>query len=170
MDTLTFRAPILLRHLTFSEQRKIPISEIDLEKVLTGLDMSYEEVLPLPPLSQSQPHTPPRSLLPHKQILIPRCGYSNSLPHYLRIISKTNPPSLVRRPVHPPRLRLLRPNKRHRPPNRPPSNKGTQIHRKNPLLKSNRHNQTPPPRTVSLCRRPGIIPKSTGRGSGRVGD
>ena len=43
MDTLTFRTPILLRHLTFSEQRKIPISEIDLEKVLTGLDMSYEQ-------------------------------------------------------------------------------------------------------------------------------
>jgi flap endonuclease-1 len=44
MDTLTFRTPILLRHLTFSEQRKVPISEIDLEKVLTGLDMPYEEV------------------------------------------------------------------------------------------------------------------------------
>jgi flap endonuclease-1 len=46
MDTLTFKTPILLRHLTFSEQRKIPISEIDLDKVLTGLDLSYEEVLP----------------------------------------------------------------------------------------------------------------------------
>lgn len=51
MDTLTFRTPILLRHLTFSEQRKIPISEIDLEKVLTGLDMSYEEVPPSIPAS-----------------------------------------------------------------------------------------------------------------------
>src|SRR5438045_8142451 len=48
MDTLTFRTPILLRHLTFSEQRKIPISEINLEKVLTGLDMSYEQVLSHP--------------------------------------------------------------------------------------------------------------------------
>lgn len=47
MDTLTFRTPILLRHLTFSEQRKIPISEIDLEKVLTGLDMPYEQVTPV---------------------------------------------------------------------------------------------------------------------------
>jgi flap endonuclease-1 len=46
MDTLTFKAPILLRHLTFSEQRKIPISEIFLDKVLTGLDMSYEQVPP----------------------------------------------------------------------------------------------------------------------------
>jgi flap endonuclease-1 len=44
MDTLTFRAPILLRHLTFSEQRKIPISETNLDKVLEGLDMSYEQV------------------------------------------------------------------------------------------------------------------------------
>ena len=50
MDTLTFRAPILLRHLTFSEQRKIPIAEIDLEKVLTGLDMTYEQVPNPPPL------------------------------------------------------------------------------------------------------------------------
>jgi hypothetical protein len=49
MDTLTFRAPILLRHLTFSEQRKVPISEIDLEKVLTGLDMPYEQVSIPPP-------------------------------------------------------------------------------------------------------------------------
>ena len=49
MDTLTFRTPILLRHLTFSEQRKVPISEIDLEKVLTGLDMPYEEVSPANP-------------------------------------------------------------------------------------------------------------------------
>ena len=60
MDTLTFRTPILLRHLTFSEQRKIPISEIDLEKVLTGLDMSYEEVLSLP---LSSPHPPSAPLL-----------------------------------------------------------------------------------------------------------
>jgi flap endonuclease-1 len=44
MDTLTFRAPILLRHLTFSEQRKIPVSETNLDKVLEGLDMSYEQV------------------------------------------------------------------------------------------------------------------------------
>ena len=44
MDTLTFNSPILLRHLTFSEQRKIPVSETNLEKVLTGLDMSYEQV------------------------------------------------------------------------------------------------------------------------------
>ena len=50
MDTLTFRTPILLRHLTFSEQRKVPISEIDLEKVLTGLDMSYEQVTLPPPI------------------------------------------------------------------------------------------------------------------------
>jgi hypothetical protein len=31
MDTLTFNSPILLRHLTFSEARKLPIEVIKLE-------------------------------------------------------------------------------------------------------------------------------------------
>lgn len=44
MDTLTFNTPILLRHLTFSEQRKEPILEIHLDKVLEGLDMKREQV------------------------------------------------------------------------------------------------------------------------------
>lgn len=44
MDTLTFNAPILLRHLTFSEQRKEPILEIHLDKVLEGLNMEREQV------------------------------------------------------------------------------------------------------------------------------
>ena len=36
MDTLTFNAPVLYRHLTFSEAKKAPISEIILEKALDG--------------------------------------------------------------------------------------------------------------------------------------
>jgi flap endonuclease-1 len=44
MDTLTFNSPILLRHLTFSEQRKEPIQEIHLDKVLEGLMMEREQV------------------------------------------------------------------------------------------------------------------------------
>lgn len=44
MDTLTFNTPILLRHLTFSEQRKEPILEIHLDKVLEGLDMDQKQV------------------------------------------------------------------------------------------------------------------------------
>ncbi|KAF2728997.1 flap endonuclease 1 [Polyplosphaeria fusca] len=47
MDTLTFNAPILLRHLTFSEQRKEPIQEIHLDKILEGLDMSREQFIDL---------------------------------------------------------------------------------------------------------------------------
>ncbi|KAF9220876.1 PIN domain-like protein [Gyrodon lividus] len=43
MDTLTFAAPILYRHLTFSEAKKAPISEIDLEKVLQGLEMNMSQ-------------------------------------------------------------------------------------------------------------------------------
>lgn len=44
MDTLTFATPILLRHLTFSEAKKAPISEINLEKALQGLDMNMSHV------------------------------------------------------------------------------------------------------------------------------
>ena len=44
MDTLTFNAPILLRHLTFSEQRKEPIQEIHLDRVLEGLNLNREQV------------------------------------------------------------------------------------------------------------------------------
>lgn len=44
MDTLTFNAPILLRHLTFSEQRKEPIQEIHLDAVLEGLGFTLHQV------------------------------------------------------------------------------------------------------------------------------
>jgi flap endonuclease-1 len=44
MDTLCFDSPILLRHLTFSEQRKEPILEIHLDKVLEGLSMDRKQV------------------------------------------------------------------------------------------------------------------------------
>ena len=44
MDTLTFNAPILLRHLTFSEARKQPISEINLARALEGLEMNMSQV------------------------------------------------------------------------------------------------------------------------------
>lgn len=59
MDTLTFHAPVLLRHLTFSEARKTPISEIHLDKALEGLEMNMSQVrtpvatcLPWLPLTQ----------------------------------------------------------------------------------------------------------------------
>jgi flap endonuclease-1 len=44
MDTLTFNSPILLRHLTFSEAKKEPISQIDLSKALEGLEMDMNQV------------------------------------------------------------------------------------------------------------------------------
>ncbi|KAF2863051.1 flap endonuclease 1 [Piedraia hortae CBS 480.64] len=47
MDTLTFNAPVLLRKLTFSEQRKEPIQEIHLEKVLEGLQMERDQFIDL---------------------------------------------------------------------------------------------------------------------------
>ena len=47
MDTLTFNTPVLLRHLTFSEQRKEPIQEIFLDKVLEGLAMDRAQFIDL---------------------------------------------------------------------------------------------------------------------------
>ncbi|KAI5814844.1 PIN domain-like protein [Pyronema omphalodes] len=47
MDTLCFETPILLRHLTFSEQRKEPIQEIILEKAMAGLGFTREQFIDL---------------------------------------------------------------------------------------------------------------------------
>ncbi|TFK65373.1 hypothetical protein BDN72DRAFT_203637, partial [Pluteus cervinus] len=45
--TLTFSAPILFRHLTFSEAKKQPISEINLQIALDGLDMTMSQFIDL---------------------------------------------------------------------------------------------------------------------------
>ncbi|KAI5123452.1 hypothetical protein M0805_008823 [Coniferiporia weirii] len=47
MDTLTFSTPILYRHLTFSEAKKQPISEINLQKALEGLEMNMSQFIDL---------------------------------------------------------------------------------------------------------------------------
>ncbi|KAK2463366.1 hypothetical protein APHAL10511_004592 [Amanita phalloides] len=47
MDTLTFNTPILLRHLTFSEAKKQPISEINLQLALKGLQMDMGKFIEL---------------------------------------------------------------------------------------------------------------------------
>ncbi|KAK8043957.1 hypothetical protein PG994_012795 [Apiospora phragmitis] len=47
MDTLCFDSPILLRHMTYSEQRKEPVQEIHLEKVLEGLGMERKQFVDL---------------------------------------------------------------------------------------------------------------------------
>ncbi|KAL8404400.1 hypothetical protein RB594_009302 [Gaeumannomyces avenae] len=47
MDTLCFDSPVLLRHLTFSEQRKEPILEIHVDKVLEGLNMERKQFVDL---------------------------------------------------------------------------------------------------------------------------
>lgn len=39
MDTLTFGGSILYRHLTFSEAKKAPIMEVNLQRALEGLEM-----------------------------------------------------------------------------------------------------------------------------------
>lgn len=47
MDTLCYRTPFLLRHLTFSEAKKEPIQEIDVEMVLKSMDMTIEQFIDL---------------------------------------------------------------------------------------------------------------------------
>lgn len=47
MDALTFGANVLLRHLTFSEARKMPVQEFHLSDVLSGLELDQKEVSPV---------------------------------------------------------------------------------------------------------------------------
>jgi flap endonuclease-1 len=47
MDALTFGSSILLRHLTFSEARKMPIKEFYLDKVLEGFEMDRDQFVDL---------------------------------------------------------------------------------------------------------------------------
>ncbi|KAK9511187.1 hypothetical protein O3M35_005797 [Rhynocoris fuscipes] len=47
MDALTFGTNVLLRHLTFSEARKMPIQEFHLDKVLSGLDIDMDQMIDL---------------------------------------------------------------------------------------------------------------------------
>lgn len=47
MDALTFGSSVLLRHLTFSEARKMPIKEINLNKALSELNLSQDEFIDL---------------------------------------------------------------------------------------------------------------------------
>lgn len=47
MDALTFGTSVLLRHLTFSEARKMPIKEFHLENVLQGFEMDQEQFVDL---------------------------------------------------------------------------------------------------------------------------
>lgn len=47
MDALTFGANVLLRHLTFSEARKMPVQEFHLNQVLSGLELNHNEFIDL---------------------------------------------------------------------------------------------------------------------------
>lgn len=47
MDTLTFGAPHMLRHLTAGDQKKQPIVEVTLSKALEQMELSYDEFVDL---------------------------------------------------------------------------------------------------------------------------
>ncbi|KND03525.1 multifunctional nuclease RAD27 [Spizellomyces punctatus DAOM BR117] len=75
MDTLTFGTPILLRHLTFSEARKMPISEIHLDKALAGLDMTMDQFIDLCILLGCDYCDSIRGIGPHRAVtLMKECG------------------------------------------------------------------------------------------------
>jgi flap endonuclease-1 len=44
MDALTFGSPVLLRHMTFSAARKLPIAEFQLDKALSELGITMDQV------------------------------------------------------------------------------------------------------------------------------
>lgn len=47
MDSLTFGSDVVLRHLTFSEARKMPIKEYHYDKILQELELTKEEFIDL---------------------------------------------------------------------------------------------------------------------------
>lgn len=47
MDALTFGSNVLLRHMTYSEARKVPVHELHYEKVLQGLELNHDEFVDL---------------------------------------------------------------------------------------------------------------------------
>ncbi|CAG5134458.1 unnamed protein product [Candidula unifasciata] len=47
MDSLTFGSTVVLRHLTFSEARKMPIKEYNLGKILEELNLTHDEFIDL---------------------------------------------------------------------------------------------------------------------------
>uniref|UniRef100_A0A1B0GI47 Flap endonuclease 1 n=1 Tax=Lutzomyia longipalpis TaxID=7200 RepID=A0A1B0GI47_LUTLO len=47
MDALTFGSSLLLRHLTSSEARKLPVQEINYERVLHGLEFTADQFIDL---------------------------------------------------------------------------------------------------------------------------
>lgn len=47
MDALTFGSTVLLRHLTFSEARKMPIKEFHLDRVLREMNLTQDEFIDL---------------------------------------------------------------------------------------------------------------------------
>jgi len=47
MDALTFHTPRLIRHLTYTEARKMPIREFNLEKALQGMELTYAQFIDL---------------------------------------------------------------------------------------------------------------------------
>jgi len=47
MDSLTFGANVVLRHLTFSEARKLPLKEYNLSRIHTDLGLTHDEFIDL---------------------------------------------------------------------------------------------------------------------------
>ncbi|MBW0466196.1 hypothetical protein O181_005911 [Austropuccinia psidii MF-1] len=93
MDTLTFGAPLLLRHLTFSEARKLPILTLNLEKVLQGLELTMEQFIEFCVLCGCDYVEPLRGVAAKTALkLIKEHGSIDSVVNHLREASKNPPP------------------------------------------------------------------------------
>jgi flap endonuclease-1 len=68
MDSLTFDTPLLLRHLTFSEARKMSILEIHLNEALQGLELTREQFIDLCILLGCDYCEPIRGIGPHRAL------------------------------------------------------------------------------------------------------
>ncbi|KAG0144375.1 hypothetical protein CROQUDRAFT_672377 [Cronartium quercuum f. sp. fusiforme G11] len=93
MDTLTFGTPILLRHLTFSEARKVPINTVNLDKALAGLDLTMERFIEFCILCGCDYVDPLKGVAAKTALkLIKEHGTLEAVVEHLRETSKNPPP------------------------------------------------------------------------------
>lgn len=92
MDTLTFGAPVLLKHLTFSESKNLPVDEVHLDKALEGLGLTTEQFTDLCILLGCDYLEPIKGVGPKKALKLIRTH--NSLGNVLDALREENAKSI----------------------------------------------------------------------------
>ncbi|KAJ3303304.1 Elongation of fatty acids protein 2 [Kappamyces sp. JEL0829] len=90
MDTITFAAPVLLRHLTYSEAKKAPIQEFSHDKILEGLGLDQSQFIDLCILLGCDYLDSIRGIGPHKAYSLIK--EHKSLERILEVIDKKKHP------------------------------------------------------------------------------